>query len=201
MSQNLTQDSAFIFEEENTPIDRTPYYKFEPCFTIKSFKKWADEFRTFDVRKDDVWILSLPRTGSTWIENIVCQLQNGFDFSKKPLNLLPAEMWTVRPKIIYIARNPKAVAISNFHIYRNGMDWFSLGFSGSIEEFFDLFLEDRVLFAPIHSHVLAYWQLHRLNNFLFLNSEEQFGGIKKIAKFLESMYDEDELKRLTDYIY
>lgn len=109
------------------------------------------------------------------------------------------QLWTVQPKIIYIARNPKDVAVSYFHMDKCGTKFFR----GSIEEYFDIFLENRCLFAPFHDHVLTYWQLRHMDNFLFLNYEEQLadqlGGIKKIAKFLECSYSEDEVKQLTDY--
>ncbi|XP_031637530.1 sulfotransferase 1E1-like [Contarinia nasturtii] len=182
---NVKSDiNPFIFTEVKTPIGKTPFrdrvktylladtkpwanlylphpkgYKFEPCFLRTQFKELAYEFRSFKVRKDDIWILSFPKSGTTWTENIIWQLKNGFNFSKEPLalntgfllepdlvtadidavqktefeklnnaisprvikshlppHLLPVELWTVRPKIVYIARNPKDVAISLFHM-------------------------------------------------------------------------------------
>lgn len=119
--------------------------------------------------------------------------------SHLPLHLLPVDLWNVRPKIIYIARNPKDVAVSTFHMISDKHKCFS----GSIEDYFDLFLENHTLFAPQYAHVLAYWKLCSLDNFLFLTYEQllddQFDGVKQIAEFLESNYGEDELKQLTEY--
>ncbi|XP_031617061.1 sulfotransferase 1 family member D1-like [Contarinia nasturtii] len=256
--------SPFIFEEVKTPIGKKtmidnentfllantkpssnlhlPFpkdYKFESCFLSTSFEDFANDYRTFKVRSDDVWILGYPKSGTTWTLNIVSQLKNGFDFSKEPLaiytglflerftvnpedgykdlellnkapsprviqshlppHLLPVELWTVRPKIIYMARNPKDVAVSFFHMSRDALKYYS----GTIEEQFDIFLENRSLYAPLHAHILAYWQLRNLDHLLFLNYEEQladrFAAVKKIAKFLECTYGEEELKELMEY--
>lgn len=211
-------------------------FKFNSMNLGLRFENHAYTYREFKVRKDDVWILSFPKSGSTWLENIVCQLKNGFDFSKIPTclwtsnhferdligdygqlekmnnepspriikshlspNLLPIELWTVQPKIIYIARDPKDVAISWFHMMKDGFN----AFSGTIEEYFDLFLDEKERYGPFHAHVLTYWQLRHLDNFLFLNYEnllaDSFRGIKKIAKFLDCTYGDDELKQLTEY--
>ncbi|XP_031628691.1 sulfotransferase 1 family member D1-like [Contarinia nasturtii] len=119
--------------------------------------------------------------------------------SHLPLHLLPVDLWRVQPKIIYIARNPKDVAVSTFHMISDGHKIFS----GSIEDYFDLFMDNRTLFAPHYAHVLAYWELRNWDNFLFLTYEQllndRFDEVKKIAKFLESKYGEDELKQLTEY--
>lgn len=82
-------------------------------------------------------------------------------------------------------------------------DFFEI-FNGTIEEFFDIFLADQVEYAPFHTHVLNFWKLqHLVDNLLFLTYEEisadRFGGIKKIATFLECKYNDDELKEITDY--
>lgn len=258
--------SPFIFEQVTTPLDKKSFidnfntfllvntkpwanehlphpkdYKFESCVLPPKFKEWANDIREFSVRKDDVWILCYPKSGSNWLENIVWQLKNQMDFSKEPTamltssffecdilgnlikegvdtlnilnntpspriikshlppHLLPVELWTIQPKIIYISRNPKDAAISRFHMLKDGFNVCSR----SIEEFFDIFLDDRTFWAPFHSHVLAYWHIRHLDNFLFLKYEEQvadrFGGIKKIAEFLECTHTDDELKQLTEY--
>lgn len=273
MAKNLTKysngSSAFIFEQIKTPdgkksIDQhtntylvantTPFsndhlpfpmdFKFEPCFVRTPFKELANEIRHFNVRNDDIWIISFPKTGSTWMENIVWQLKNGIDTTKPPFvlfdglylemdmilndeesnkmhkterlemvkdasspriikthlppHLLPIELWTNKPKIIYIARNPKDTAISMFHMI-NGFK----KFNGTIDEYFDCFLEDRTNYAPFDAHILTYWKLCHLDYFLFLTYEQlvadRFNGIKIISNFLRCTYTENELKQLADY--
>lgn len=42
-------------------------YPFEDCVLPKSFATYGNEFRDFHVRKDDVWVLSFPKSGTTWV--------------------------------------------------------------------------------------------------------------------------------------
>jgi hypothetical protein len=35
-----------------------------------------------------------------------------------PAQLLPDQLWTVKPKIVYIRRNPKDTAVSYYHHHR-----------------------------------------------------------------------------------
>lgn len=46
----------------------------------KKFCEMSESILTLPVRKDDVWILSYPRTGSTWAQEIVWLLCNNLDF-------------------------------------------------------------------------------------------------------------------------
>lgn len=45
----------------------------------EGFGKWVDQVQNFEIRADDVWIVGLPKTGTTWVHNIVFKLQNEFD--------------------------------------------------------------------------------------------------------------------------
>lgn len=227
-------------------------YEFEACLLPKRFMMFAEKIRHFHVRKDDVWIISFPKTGTTWLQNIVGQLKHGMDFTREPItvtdvqqflewpmfednedpelkkkleslcgnvlkeldetpsprvikshlppHLLPVELWTVQPKIIYIARNPKDVAISMYHMLRNDFK----DFSGTLEEFFDVFLDDNIWYSPFAANILGFWEIRHLDNILFLTYEElsadRFNGVKRISEFLECKYTDGELKQLTEYV-
>lgn len=53
-----------------------------------------------------------------------------------PLAFLPEKLWTVKPKIVYVCRDPRDVAVSYYHQYKN-----LHGFEGSLPDFLDLFLD------------------------------------------------------------
>lgn len=58
--------------------------------------------------------------------------------SHLPLELLPRALWTVKPKIIYVARDPRDAMISYYHHHRL---W--VGYQGKLEDFAEAFLADR----------------------------------------------------------
>nr|CAD7266351.1 unnamed protein product [Timema shepardi] len=54
-----------------------------------------------------------------------------------PIELLPKEVWTKKPKIIYVSRNPKDVSISFYHHFKLMQNYI-----GSFEDFIEAFLSD-----------------------------------------------------------
>ena len=59
-------------------------------------------------------------------------------------------------KYIYIARNPKDVAVSNFHL----MELFNpdTKFTGTWNAYFELFLTGKVYYGSWFDHVLGWWK-------------------------------------------
>lgn len=226
--------------------------KFSSCFLPMKFVQLSDRIFNFNVRSDDVLVCAFPKSGTTWLSNIIWQLQHNFDFTADllyedhnllelstwfqendeyknnlflqkyitesdsqlddiasdtsprlikthlPSHFLPIDVFTVKPKLIYIQRNVKDVAISWFHMLRN------LLYKGSIEDCFDSFLMDHVLYGPYHSHLKSYRQLKHLDHVLILTYEEMlanpFTEIKRISEFLNYTYSDDQLKRLIEYV-
>jgi len=56
--------------------------------------------------------------------------------------LLPKGIHTVKPKIVYVARNVKDVTVSYYHDFRC-----LEGYTGSLDEFVDAFVTDNGEFA------------------------------------------------------
>lgn len=54
--------------------------------------------------------------------------------SHLPICFLPKQLWIVKPKIVYVAREPKDAAISFYHHYYN-----LYKYCGTKEEFLELF--------------------------------------------------------------
>lgn len=172
------------------------------------------------VPKDgDVFVVTYPRSGTTWTEQIVHLLVNNgeqgeqrltdavpwvetlphrpggmIEFLKTlkgrrlftshlPLQLMPRSKDS-DAKNIYVARNPKDVAISTyFHDQSKG------GYEGSWEEHFNLFLRGEVGFGSYFDHVLPWWRASQNDgNILFLKYEDMkkdhAGSVAKIASFL-----------------
>ncbi|XP_072931523.1 sulfotransferase 1C4-like [Epargyreus clarus] len=53
-----------------------------------AFKKHAEAIYNFKVRPDDIWVITFPRSGTTWTQELVWLLENDLDFKtakEKPL--------------------------------------------------------------------------------------------------------------------
>lgn len=119
--------------------------------------------------------------------------------SHLPLYLLPKDLWTVRPKIIYTARNPKDIAVSLFH-FANAIRGTNL----PKEHFYDLSLNEMALLSPIHAHVLSFWELRNSDHVLFSKYEDlladPFGNVKRISEFLKRSSTDQEIEDLVDHV-
>jgi len=176
--------------------------------------------KEFVTKDGDVFVVTYPRSGTTWTEQMVHLLVNNgvqgeqrltdavpwletlphrpngmLEFLKTmpqrrlftshlPYPLMP-HLNNTTAKIVYVARNPKDVAISTyFHNQSKG------GYEGTWEEHFQLFLSSDVGFGPYFDHVLPWWQASRKDNrILFLKYEDMkhdhAGNVAKLASFLD----------------
>lgn len=120
--------------------------------------------------------------------------------SHLPPFLLPKEIWTVKPKIIHIVRNPKDIIVSRYYMFRNN----AVHYTGTLETLCTDFINGISLYGPFFDHVFSYWQLRHLDHLLFVHYEELcadlFNGIQRISEFLGCSYTNDQLKSLTEYV-
>lgn len=59
-------------------------YEYSACLVPKKFTHWSERIHSFKVHKDDIWIIGFPKSGTTWIQNIVWQLMNSLNFTATP---------------------------------------------------------------------------------------------------------------------
>lgn len=183
----------------------------------------------FEVRPDDVWVVSFPKAGTTWLQEIVYLLCNDFDFEKAkaetievrfpyleymhpgikavaaapsprfvkthlPFSLLPKDIDEKKPKIIYIARNPKDTSISLLSFVKlMGLT----PFFGTTENFAELFVNGTVMYGPWWKHVQEGWERRNDDNVLFITYEDlqkDFGRVvREVARFLNRTVTEDQV--------
>uniref|UniRef100_A0A182TBE9 Sulfotransferase domain-containing protein n=1 Tax=Anopheles maculatus TaxID=74869 RepID=A0A182TBE9_9DIPT len=188
-SSNHTETSRNILVQLNDitdyPLDATKNPP-APMFVSAKYRDYAQQVRDFRVYEDDVWIVTFPKSGTTWTEEMVWLINHNLDYKtardinlnvrstfiefgaiadRYPINtiniaannqrprqikshlllpLLPRQLWTVKPQIIYVARNPKDVAVSYYHHCQALVDY-----RGDREAFFDDLLHDQVTFCPM----------------------------------------------------
>ena len=190
------------------------------------------------LRPDDIWVVTYPKSGTTWIQQIVkLIISKGFDDnmmleesvpwveafnenfefmpcrhrdidnypsprafkSQFPYELMPCGLPSNTPgRYIYVARNPKDVAVSLYHHYRRlpvfaSNDW---------DKFFEMFLKGDVEFGYYFSHVLSWWTHRDDPNVLFIRYEDMKrdlpASISKIASFIDYEIDEKVIDTIAD---
>lgn len=159
------------------------------------FNEENDENKSDDGFKD--WI----KFTDGQLDRLDKETSQRFPKSHLPAHFLPKQIWTTKPKLIYVHRNVKDVAISWFHMFRNLQ---YTEYKGSLDDYIDTFLNDHALYTPFHSHVKCFRKLSHLDHVLILNYEEMnanpFAGIKRISEFLMITYSDDELHKLTEHV-
>ncbi|XP_039285780.1 luciferin sulfotransferase [Nilaparvata lugens] len=192
-----------------------------------------------EVRPDDVWLVSFPRTGSTWTQEMVWCICNDLDYERAqqpgifrtplieltavlgneegdwkeelgnsvdlveampkgqprfikthlPLELLPKQLTIVKPKIVYVARNPKDMCVSYYHYCKlvHNLD-------GPFEDFCELFLANKAPYGPIWDHIRGFWKLHKeSDNVMFVKYEDMKKNHVQCIKDTTKFFNKPEL--------
>jgi len=101
-------------------------------------------------------------------------------------------------KYLYIARNPKDVAVS-YYYFESGKAW-SGHYDGPWEHWLDMLLDGKAQRGDWFDHVLSWWALRDLPNLLFLKYEELLRDfprqLRRIADFLGYGLDAQTLEKI-----
>uniref|UniRef100_A0A1B0DM58 Sulfotransferase domain-containing protein n=1 Tax=Phlebotomus papatasi TaxID=29031 RepID=A0A1B0DM58_PHLPP len=207
------------------------------------YRTSAQVIENFQVRPDDVWVVTFPKCGTTWTQEMVWQICNDLDYEKGNSTelherfpffeygtivneecwdwdrfsfvdqmpsprfikshlsapLLPKKIWTVKPKLIYVARNVKDVIVSYYHHYKNLQIY-----RGSFNDFLDIFFNDATIYAPYDSHIIDFWNMRNEDNILFFTYEEMKKNlpnvIRRTAEFLGKCYTDEQITSLADHL-
>ena len=180
-----------------------------------------DELKNFPLRLDDLFIVTYPKSGTTWVQQIIKQIRN--EGKKVGVKITDAIPWLERTglilpsgtravampsprsfkshtpyhmmpggpphsscaKYIYVARNPKDVAVSLYY-HSRAIKMFE--YSGPWDHFFQLFMDGKVESGLWFDHVLEWWKYKDDANVLFLKFEDMkkdlSGAVKTIANFI-----------------
>jgi hypothetical protein len=156
----------------------------------------------FPVRPDDVFVASFPKSGVTWLQEIVYLIQNDLDFKKASESVLENRFPFLEypyPGIKSIEKEkgprlmkthfpynylPKDISLAKvIYIVRNPKDvvvsYFHfcrmlklLNFDGSFEDFLNQFERDQLPYSPYFSHVESYLSNEDKPNLLILSYED-----------------------------
>lgn len=119
--------------------------------------------------------------------------------SHLPHSFLPTELWNVKPKIVYVARKPKDVVVSYFYHFK-----MLHNYTGTIEDFVDVFLADLALYSPYHKHILDFYKLRNEKNILFLWYEDMKmdfeAEVRRTIEFFGKSFSDEDIQKLCDHL-
>ncbi|CAD0196951.1 unnamed protein product [Chrysodeixis includens] len=273
-----TSESNFPFEyEELKPEERDEVQKLYKCpyvdYVSVGPKKYKLHRRFLDdaaniynmpLRKDDTFVVTYQRSGTTWTQELVWLLANDLDYETAkgtsllqrypfldifmffnkdwqdyfiknisgdesavkvaervatpvsqyvlslpsprmikthlPLSLLPPTLLETA-KVVYVARDPRDVAVSSYHHSRL---FKVLDFSGTFKEFWNLFIRDLFTLTPYFEHIKEAWEQRNHPNMLFLFyenlSKDLPSVVRRVADFLGKDPNPEEISRLCDHL-
>jgi hypothetical protein len=179
--------------------------------TTKRVLGHASPGRGFEVFDDDTFIVSFPKSGNTWMRFLIANLlhpeepanfgnidrlipesegltRNQLARVPRPRIMKSHEYFDARfPKVIYIVRDPRDVAVSQFHFFRKRR---RIGDDYSIEQFVTRFVAGETSDYGSWGDNVASWLVTRQNSpdFLLLRYEDVVARtgaeLTRVASFL-----------------
>ncbi|KAG9334981.1 hypothetical protein JZ751_006204 [Albula glossodonta] len=115
-------------------------------------------------------------------------------------SMMPASYFKVKPKVIYVMRNPKDVFTSSFHYY--GMASYLVD-PGTADEFLDKFLSGKVMFGSWFDHVKGWLNAEDQDRVMYISYEEMILDLKasvtKMSRFLGKSLREEVIAKIADH--
>ncbi|CAH0721879.1 unnamed protein product, partial [Brenthis ino] len=223
------------------------------------FMTHAPNIYNMEIKSDDVFVATFPKSGTTLMQELVWLVRNNLDFEKAkaiklndrfpfleestiaphppstdlpatvdesvikslmpmtvdqikalpsprfikthlPMSLLPPNLLDTA-KVVYVARDPRDVAVSFFH-HKKLMRVMSQ--EPEFKPYWKYFMENKVIWSPYFEHLLEAWGKRNHPNLLFLFYEDLVkdlpSGIRRVAKFLDKQLTDDEVANLSEHL-
>lgn len=179
---SLEKRSPFLDVDMLFPAETTPE-------TEEFMKPALEEFKKMCPGKD-------PKDGMYWQIGAACRDRPRILKSHLPLSLLPPSLVDVA-KVVYVIRNPADVITSYCH---HCSLFTEMKFTGTVEEFAELFLNDDVVYSPYWLHVKEAWEKRSHPNMHILRFEDMKSDVtkelRKLNDFLGTKLNEKQLENV-----
>ncbi|XP_060070410.1 sulfotransferase 1A3-like [Ylistrum balloti] len=193
-----------------------------------NIKDHLESLQQLEVREDDTFILSYPKSGTHWVFTIASMLRTGnsayigsphfldyndVDYLNKlpsprllashmTFDRLPLQVREGKGKVFVVSRNPKDVAVS---LYTFLMKLKTKDFSGSWEGFLRFYMEGKIVYGSWFDTLFDWEKIkttYKGDNIMYLVYEEMkqdlLSEINKMATFLGVEYDKSFLEEVTE---
>lgn len=119
-----------------------------------------------------------------------------------PVQFVPKSFWEQNCRIVYVARNAKDNMVSYFHFDRMNMVQPE---AGEWSDFFQRFLEGKMVFGSWHDHVNSWWQKKKTYpklHYMFYEDmvEDTDLEINKLCRFLGLSVRPEEIQQITGQV-
>ncbi|XP_070491074.1 luciferin sulfotransferase-like [Chironomus tepperi] len=165
---------------------------FPETYFYPEFNFFIHDYKDFEVREDDIFVVGFQRSGTTRTQEMAWLIANDCDFE----TALKHDSEVRCPNFEEV----KDVAISNYH-FKNLID---VKYNLDINEYFDCFLNDTILFGPYRESVQNYLNLPNYENIIYITYETMCadleGTILMIAKFLGKSVSSENLQKLKEHL-
>lgn len=154
---------------------------------------------SYEPREGNVFIVSYPKCGTTWLHHIVLNILSGGTLSPSAIererkdaflefagaesirhagastpiitHLPPHKApYSADAKYIYVTRNPYDCCVS-YYYHCKGFPWYHFA-EGTFSEFFDMFVRGKVDYGDYFDHLLPWYERRHDPNVLFIPYEE-----------------------------
>ncbi|XP_075969855.1 sulfotransferase 1C4-like [Anticarsia gemmatalis] len=182
----------------NVPISHR--YPFLEIFMYYEDFRKEQQKNSYDVETKEKLQKTLEVMSLPVVEKLAAMPSPRFIKTHMPLSLLTPTLVDTA-KTVYIARDPRAVAVSSYH---HAKLFKVLDFAGEFKEFWHLFRKDRYMITPFFEHLKEAWEKRHHPNMLFLFYEEFAkdlpATIRRVAAFVGKELNDEQMARLCDHM-
>ncbi|RZB40595.1 Sulfotransfer 1 domain containing protein [Asbolus verrucosus] len=164
-----------LLKDKWTNKFRQGYITVKGCTLPQHYLEFQKEIDDFEVFDSDIWMCSFPRTGTTWMSEMVWLIANDFNYEKAKVTMFERVRFLEFKLVKNDRRNPLDACVSFYYHVASG------AFSGNLEDFCKLFLYNKVTYGPFWKHVLPFWRMNNQDNVLFLKYEDMKQDLAKVV--------------------